>query len=92
MTTPSWESIGEGGKFSFRVDEVNDVKPWGAHLIPRTGIDVMLRHDETGEVKTFFMAAGQGRSIHSHMRSLTDDLLMSWFEKRKPKKKEKKQA
>ena len=59
------------------------------------GMCIELVQLETGAVMPFFLAGHtvetNGERISSHMNSLTDDLMMSWFEKRgkKPKKEKK---
>ena len=58
------------------------------------GVEIVLARLETGEEKVFYQAAARMDSLDSlkaHMNSLTDDLMMQWFQQRdrKPKKEKK---
>ncbi|WP_407305810.1 hypothetical protein [Acinetobacter sp.] len=56
------------------------------------GVQILLTRLETGVVRVFPSAVHGVDSIglHNHMQSLTDELMLDFFEKGKKKKKDKK--
>jgi len=86
-------AIGESLSYSYAITEVDDSYAWGAHMIPRKGLNVNLRwlNQETGETlkqKDFFIAWDVNpENLANHMESLTDELLEQWFKEREKKSK-----
>lgn len=61
----------------------------------RSGLEIVLTHLASGKEKTFYMAVGRPEHVpfyEAHMDSLTDDLMIQWFESKKQSKEEKKAA
>jgi hypothetical protein len=77
--------------FSYTVRDVDDAYEWGAHAVPRVGVVLALTFLTTGQKKEFYMAGTRPHDgLHAHMKSMTDDLLTSFFVKGGKPKKEKK--
>jgi len=89
-TTGGSTTDGPSSAFAYRVVRLQDTYEWGSHTVPRDGLELTVLQEATGAEKKFYLAGHTDlKGMDSHMQSMTDELLLSFFQKQKAKKRDK---